>query len=306
MEEKREIFGQFTRRGFLNMGAAGMAGMVLAGIPKLGDGAEKKPKYGGRMRVAERYGSTGLDAHRNQYFMDFQNYVLMYNALTEMVELPQVRMYPSLAKSLEISPDGREYIFPLREGVKFHHGKELDSGDVKYSIERVMNPATRAPRAFAFRWIDSLNVIDKYHIKIKLKEPFAPFLASLTLTNCPIIPADWEPSGTKPAPGTGPFVFKSFVPNETIELSRFDQFWEHDEKTGDRLPYLDSIFVRKIVDETVRWTALRAGDIDICDVPPLNILAKAILEKPVPGVLMDYECPVNMWIWFNKIGRAHV
>ena len=52
MEEKREIFGQFTRRGFLHLGAAGMAGMVLAGIPKLGDGAEKKPKYGGRMRVA--------------------------------------------------------------------------------------------------------------------------------------------------------------------------------------------------------------------------------------------------------------
>ena len=292
-------FGGLTRREFLYLSGAGIAGMGLSGIPQSVYGAEKRPSYGGRLRIGQRYGSTGLDAHKNQDHADYRNYCMMYSALTEQGPLPQVEIYPMLSKSWEISPDGREYLFSLKEGIKFHHGKELDSSDVKYSIERVMNPATRAPRAFAFRWVDSVNVIDKYHIKIKLKEPFAPFLSSLTLTNCPIIPAGWEPTGMKPAPGTGPFVFKSFVPNETIELSRFDQFWEYDEKTGDRLPYLDSIYVRKIVDETVRWTAMRAGDIDICDVPPLNILAKAILEKPIPGVLMDYDCPGNMWVWFN-------
>ena len=63
-----------------------------------------------------------------------------------------------------------------------------------------------------------------------------------------------------PAPGTGPFKFKSFVPNETIEFTRNDQYYEFDEKTGDGLPYLDSVLVKKIVEETVRWTALRAGD----------------------------------------------
>lgn len=45
-------------------------------------------------------------------------------------------------------------------------------------------------------------------------------------------------------------------------LTRFDQYWEIDERTGDRLPYLDSVFAKKIVDPTVRWTALRAGDLD--------------------------------------------
>jgi hypothetical protein len=55
--------------------------------------------------VGERYQSTGLDAHKNQYFQDFQNYVLMYNALTIMGPLPQVRIYPDLAKSCEISND---------------------------------------------------------------------------------------------------------------------------------------------------------------------------------------------------------
>ena len=82
-------------------------------------------------------------------------------------------MPPDLAKSWEISKDGRVYIFPLREGVKFHHGKELDSADVKYSIERVINPATGSP-AFAGS-IESVTIIDKYQFRIQLKEPYGPF-----------------------------------------------------------------------------------------------------------------------------------
>ncbi len=299
MPDRKEDFMGLTRREFLYLSGVGMAGVTLAGIPESGYGAEKKPKYGGRLRVGERGASAGLDAHKNQFFMDLFNYTLLYNALTIMGPLPQVRMYPDLAKSWEISPNGKEYTFPLREGVKFHHGKELDSGDVKYSIERVMNPATRSPRASAYYWIDSVNIIDKYHLKIKLKEPFGPFLTTLTVQNCPIIPAGWEPTGTKPAPGTGPFVFKSIVPNETLELARFDQYWEVDEKTGDRLPYLDSFYVKKIVDPTVRWTALRAGDVDYIPDPPRKVCVEA-MKNPVPGIVVVMTQPVgNTWIWFN-------
>jgi len=294
----KDDFAGLTRREFLQAGAVGMAGATLAGLPGLAYGA-KKPKYGGRLRVGFRFGSTGLDAHRNQDFADYLNYCLIYGALTEQGKLPHVEIHPMLAKSWEISKDGREYTFPLLEGVKFHHGKELDSQDVKYSIERVINPATRSPRAFAFRWIDSVQVIDKYHLKIKLKEPFAPFLNSLTVATCPVIPAGWEPAATKPAPGTGAFVFKSFVPNETTEFTRFNQYWETDETTGDRLPYLDSIYLQKIVDDNVRLTGLRAGDLDIASGPPLNIAAKAILEKPISGIFMDYESVGNNWIFFN-------
>jgi peptide/nickel transport system substrate-binding protein len=74
--------------------------------------------------------SSGLDVHRNQDLIDYNSYCLMYGALTEQGPLPDLEIYPFLAKSWEISKDGREYIFALREGVKFHHGKELDSGDV--------------------------------------------------------------------------------------------------------------------------------------------------------------------------------
>lgn len=299
MNIKKEDFSGMTRREFLYLSGTGMAGMTLAGLPKLSHGQDKKPKYGGRLRVGERYGSPGLDAHRNQMFIDYQNYLLMYNALTDVGQLPQVNIYPDVAKSWEISKDGREYIFPLREGVKFHHGKELDSGDVKYSMERVMNPATRSPRRFGFRMIDSVNIIDKYHVKIRLKETFGPFLSSLTIRNCPIIPAGWEPTPTKPAPGTGPFVFKSLFPNETTEFTRFDQYWEIDENTGDRLPYLDGIYVKKIPEDIIRWTALRAGDFDYIQNPPRKVAVDEA-KNPTPNITVVWPQPVGcQWIYFN-------
>jgi ABC-type transport system substrate-binding protein len=86
-----------TRREMLYLGAGGAAGLALAAGPGPAHGQQGKPHYGGRVRVGERFGSTGLDAHRNQ------------------APLPQVRIYPDLAKSWETSRDGREYTFPLRE-----------------------------------------------------------------------------------------------------------------------------------------------------------------------------------------------
>ena len=104
-------FGSLSRREFLYWSAAGLAAGAFGGLPG-GYASGKKTKYGGRLRVGERYAPTGLDAHRNQNVIDFFNYVLMYNALTIMGPLPQVRIYPDVAKSWEVSRDGREYTFP--------------------------------------------------------------------------------------------------------------------------------------------------------------------------------------------------
>jgi len=295
----REDYGGLSRRDFLYLSGMGAAGLALAGVPELGHGAEKKPKYGGIMRFAQRWVAPGLDAHKNQDFSSIGSYGFLYGGLTQQGPMPDVHIYPMLAKSWQISKDGREYTFALREDVKFHHGKGFDSGDVKYSIDRVMNPATRAPRAFTFKWVDSVNIIDKYHIKIRLKESFAPFLEGLTIYNCPIIPKDWDPTGMKPAPGTGPFKFKSLLPNEVVEFTRFDQFYLFDDKTGDRLPYLDGVQMKKIVEESVRWTALRAGDVDLISSPPLKVVADVMLKEPVPGITVHYSNPGVLWMWFN-------
>src|SRR6266542_3350290 len=98
--------GGLTRRELLYLAGAGL---TLAGMPGSSQAQEKKPKYGGRMRMGHPYGSAGLDVHKNQDFADYLNYCLMYNGLADIGPLPDIKMYPELAKSCDISPDGREY-----------------------------------------------------------------------------------------------------------------------------------------------------------------------------------------------------
>jgi len=73
-----------SRRTFLQRSSAGLAGAALASLPGMSHGADKRAKYGRRLRIAERFGSPGLDANKNQEFMEFQSYYLMYNALTDV------------------------------------------------------------------------------------------------------------------------------------------------------------------------------------------------------------------------------
>ena len=115
MKEEKEDYKGLTRREFLYLGGASLAAMTLAGAES-SYGAEKKPKYGGRLRVGERYAPTGLDAHKNQNVIDFFNYILMYNALTIMGPLPQVRIYPDVAKSWEVSSGRKRIHFPPEGG----------------------------------------------------------------------------------------------------------------------------------------------------------------------------------------------
>jgi hypothetical protein len=116
--EEREDFGDLTRRDFLYLGGLGVAGLTLAGVPELGHGQEKKAKYGGRLRFAQRYIASGLDAHKNQEFADFLSYCFIYGALTEPGPVPHLEIHPMLAKSREISKDGILYVFPFQRDRK--------------------------------------------------------------------------------------------------------------------------------------------------------------------------------------------
>ena len=297
MKKEKKGFKGLTRREFLYRSVAGAAGMALAGVPRFSYGAKKK--YGGRIRLGARFVASGLDPHKNQEFADYQNYSTMYEGLTEMAPLPQVYIKPLLVESWEVLKGGREFILPVKKGVKFHDGKELDSGDIKYSFDRIMDPKTRSPGAFALKWVDSMSVIDKYTIKIKMKEPYAPFLANLTAQRCPIIPKDSQPTAIKPVPGTGPYIFKEFRPNESLEVTRFDNYHFRDPKTGDQLPRNDAFLMKKMPDATVRMAALRAGDMDFIETPPYSLIA-AELKNPTPGITMNYDMPGNYCIWFNN------
>ena len=95
---------------------------------------------------------------------------------------------PALAESWTISKDGTEYVFLLRKGVLFHNGKELDAEDVKWSLEYIQDPKNRAYARSNIAPVNTVEALDKYSVKMTLKEPFTPLLAIGFSSNTVILP----------------------------------------------------------------------------------------------------------------------
>jgi peptide/nickel transport system substrate-binding protein len=200
---------------------------------------------------------------------------------------------PCLAKSWDISSDGLTYTFQLEQGVKFHNGREMVADDVKYSLERILDPKTGSRRRVNLEIIDRIQVVDRTTIKITLKSRFSPFLTYLATVYAAILPKESVgPEGKITHPvGTGPFVFVEYAKNDRLKVKRFEGYW----KKG--LPYLDEITFKPIPDEAVRLTALRTGQVDLIHSLPESLLLKLAREKSKDFVL-DIQSGV---VWYMLI-----
>ncbi|HEY7491926.1 MAG TPA: ABC transporter substrate-binding protein, partial [Candidatus Tectomicrobia bacterium] len=163
-----------------------------------------------------------------------------------------LRPIPALAEFWEASWDGRTWTFSLRQGVRFHHGREVTAQDVVYSFTRLLDPARSWPVTEFFQHIQGaraymqgqapgvqgLRAIDRYTFQMVLEEPLAPLLAVLGLTNTVVVPQEEvEKPGNRfaHAPvGTGPFTFVRWQPNQEIVLAANDHYFEG-------RPFLDSV-----------------------------------------------------------------
>ena len=113
----------------------------------------------------------------------------------------------------------------------------MTAEDVKFSLERILDPKTGSRRRTNLQIIQSVEAVDAYTAKITLKTPFSPFLSYLVGVYGAIIPKeslDEDGAVTRPV-GTGPFTFVEWVKNDHLTVKKYDQYW----KEG--LPYLDQI-----------------------------------------------------------------
>lgn len=166
-----------------------------------------------------------------------------------------LNVVPALAKSWKISPDGLNYIFYLREGVKFHNGREVTADDFVYSFTRIVDPETRSSSSTFFtkilgakefidkksKEVKGLTALDRYILKISLSEPYAPFISILAMKGAKVVPKEeFEKTGNdfgKSPVGTGPFKFVSMKEGEEIVLESNPDYFEG-------RPYLDKIIFK--------------------------------------------------------------
>jgi peptide/nickel transport system substrate-binding protein len=182
------------------------------------------------------------------------------------------KIAPRLAEKWE-QPQPNVYVFTLRRGVKFHNGEELTADDVKFSFERVMDPATGSPRAWRFTDAiespDDIEVIDRYTVKLTLKQPFVPFLERLTqgtgfILNRAAVQAAGSDYARRPV-GTGPFRLVELKSGEHALLERNPDYWGEEAK-------IERLNFRPIPDLGTRLAELQAGGIDhLIGIPPDEI-----------------------------------
>jgi peptide/nickel transport system substrate-binding protein len=191
------------------------------------------------------------------------------------------RIQPALAESWEISNDGKLYTFRLRRGVRFHNGQEMIAEDVKFSMDFVMNPKNGASGFVDLNIVEKVEAPEKYLVRVSTKKVSPAFLSSLTaLRSFPVVPRGSLKEGIDKIgafpPGTGPFKFVEWKPQQQIVLERHEQFWGH-------AAPIDRLILRPIRDDSVRFTALRTGELDLIERTPLEWVKEVVAGK-IKGV----------------------
>ncbi|WP_134704069.1 ABC transporter substrate-binding protein [Ammoniphilus sp. YIM 78166] len=177
---------------------------------------------------------------------------------------------PSLAESHEMSADGLTYTFKLRQGVKFHDGTDFNAEAVVYNFNRWL--AGDKSQFYYFvsafgtpedRVIKEVKALDGYTVQFTLNKTQAPFLRNLAMPAFSIAsPKALEEKGDnfqKEPVGTGAFIFKEWKPNDSITLEKNPNYW----KQG--YPKVGKVIVRSIPENSARFTALQAGELDLIE-----------------------------------------
>lgn len=205
-----------------------------------------------------------------------------------------LNIIPELAKSWDISPDGKKYVFHLRKDVFFHDnqcfaggkGRKLTSADVEYSLSRNCDPTTRTVQFWAFddkvagakefhesrlagksdpKSVSGIKATDDSTIVIELLRPYAPFLLYLCNSLGCVYPKEavdfYGKEYFRHPVGSGAFIFKEWKDDQYITLKRNPNYWQSDE-AGNRLPMLDSVAFTFIKDDKTQLEEFKKGTLD--------------------------------------------
>ena len=212
-----------------------------------------------------------------------KDYEVPFNIFDRLVDVEvgtdgNSKIVPSLAESWDISDDGLEYTFHLRQGVKFHNGNDFTAEDVAYTFHRMLTVEGGVNTEFIDQikgadellagetdTLEGVEVVDDYTIKVTLKEPFAGFLASISSPGVSIYDSEateaaGDQFGMDPAVtvGTGPFEFSSWSFNNQLVLTRNEDYW----KGASGLP---GVVIKIIPDTETQSMMFESGELDILD-----------------------------------------
>jgi len=256
--------------------------MIAAGAQAQVD--ENAPQ-GGEMIVTYQDDVATLDPAIGY---DWQNWSMIKSLFDGLMgyEPGTTTLRNELAETYDVSEDGQTYTFTLKDGIKFHNGREIVADDVKYSLERVTDPKTRSPGAGFFGMIEGFDtwnagegeglsgvrVVDDKTVEITLSRPDATFGHVMALNFASIVPREaveeaGEDFGRRPV-GSGAFRLAEWTPGQQLVFERFEEYHR------DGVPKLDRVSFNIGLEPTVALLRIQNGDADVPGdgIPPAQFL----------------------------------
>ncbi|MFV1956966.1 MAG: peptide-binding protein [bacterium] len=192
----------------------------------------------------------------------------IYESLLER-DNKTLELVPLLAESWEVSQDKLQYIFTLREGLKWQDGTPLTSRDVVFTFDTIKDPKVDAPHLRNyFRNLEKVEALDDRKVRFTYSEPY--FKTLEMVGGMSILPKhifsdgdfNTHPAGRKPM-GSGPYRFVKWDTGREIILERNEDYW------GDK-PHLKKMAFKIITDETVSLQVLKRGEMDLMGLTPIQ------------------------------------
>jgi peptide/nickel transport system substrate-binding protein len=218
----------------------------------------------------------------------------VYNRLLDVDD--NFQTIPELATEWSVSADGLTWTFKLREGVKFHSGKDFTSADVVYTFKRFFDPALGSGAKAVLEFLDpeGIKAVDKYTVSFTTKKPVVelPVLITNKFTN--IVPEGSKHEELRlKADGTGPFMQEQFKPNDPVRILRKNpNYWDAGK------PKSECIKVTVAQEPVAAVAAIKSGQVDlVLNVDPTGIPTL----KGDPNVTLletgaSNSMTVSMWV----------
>jgi peptide/nickel transport system substrate-binding protein len=197
---------------------------------------------------------------------------------------------PDLAESWASNATGTEWTFKLRQGVQCHSGYgEFTADDAAYSLKRAASKATSS-YSNDYSGVDKIEPVDKYTLKITLKNPIAGFLGYVANVNggnmvCKKAAEEMGEGFSKKPIGTGPFMFAEYQPQQYVKLVANKQYFRGP-------PALEEIMYRYIPSDSSRDLAFQSGELDM--IYGKQDQAWVDRTKQLPGVKVAAMEPAEM------------
>jgi peptide/nickel transport system substrate-binding protein len=213
---------------------------------------------------------------------------------------------PELAESWSSSDDQMTWTISIRQGVKFHNGKELTAEDVKASLERWL---LISPQASGLKTLTGIDVVDKYTIQLNFSEPIGDILRRLLANDSAkavIMPkeiAEASPQGNlTEIVGTGPYQFVEYRPDDSVTVIRFEDYVPIDSPSnyqgGLKNAYVDKIVFKIVPEASTRLAGLEQGDLDIILGLPETEFQRVAEDSQMEPVVL--QPPAFLWMFFNN------